>query len=189
VTSYSSVKVGDPAPDFTLTSDAGTAVTLSALRGKRVVLFFYAKDASPGCSLEASQFAAEVPRLARAGAVVIGIGPGNARAKTRFKAKCNLNFTLLADENAEVAQAYGLWQEKLLFGHRYLGMMRTTYVIGADGRVEHLWEHVEYDGHAAEVSAAVRGVAARVVKTAKQPAPTTAKPRAAAGRAQAAKKK
>lgn len=164
MSSYSSVRVGGPAPDFTLTSDAGTEVTLSALRGKRVVLFFYAKDASPGCSLEASQFAAEVPKLARAGAVVIGIGPGNARAKARFKAKCNLNFTLLADESAEVAQAYGLWREKLLFGHRYLGMMRTTYVIGADGHVEHLWEHVEYDGHAAEVSAALRRRAPQAAK-------------------------
>jgi peroxiredoxin Q/BCP len=183
VTSYARVRVGDLAPDFTLTSDAGTAFTLSALRGKRVVLFFYAKDASPGCSLEASQFAAEVPKLTRAGAVIVGIGPGNARAKARFKAKCKLNFSLLADEHAEVAQAYGIWHEKLLFGHRYLGMMRTTYVIGADGRVEHLWEHVEYDGHAAEVSAAVRGVSRMPL------AKPTAKTRSKALTSQAAKKK
>lgn len=158
-TRYSAVGVGDLAPDFTLPTDSGEPLTLSSLRGKRVVLFFYAKDSSPGCSLEAQEFDAEVPRLKRAGVTVLGVGPGSVRAKARFKSACKLNFTLLADEQAVAAQAFGVWREKLLFGHKYLGAMRTTYVIGRDGRVEQLWEDVEYRGHAAEVSAAVRGVA------------------------------
>ncbi len=168
---YSIVGVGNLAPDFTLPTEGGEPFTLSSLRGTRVVLFFYAKDASPGCSLEAQEFAAEVPRLRRAGAIVLGVGPGTVRAKARFKSACKLNFTLLADEQAVAAQAFGVWREKLLFGHKYLGAMRTTYVIGRDGRVEHLWEDVEYRGHAAEVSAAVRGVA--------QPRPKPAARRAA----------
>lgn len=156
---YSSVQVGDIAPDFTLPTDEGRPLTLTSLRGKRVVLFFYPKDSSPGCTTEACEFGEEVPRLRRAKAVVLGIGPGTVKSKSKFKAAKQLPFNLLADEEASVAQAYGVWREKMLYGRKYFGVMRTTFIIGPDGRVEHLWENVAHAGHAAEVSAVLRGVA------------------------------
>lgn len=156
---YSTVRVGDIAPDFTLLTDAGKPLTLSSLRGKRVVLFFYPKDSSPGCTVEACEFSDLVPRFKRRKVVVLGIAPGTVRTKARFKAKHGLAFPLLNDADAAAASAYGAWREKVLFGHRYMGVMRTTYVIAADGRVERVWEHVEHAGHAAEVDAFLRGAA------------------------------
>jgi peroxiredoxin Q/BCP len=158
-TLYSTVRVGDLAPDFTLLTDEGKPLTLSALRGKRVVLFFYPKDSTPGCTMEACEFGEELPRLRRAKTVVLGISPGTVKSKARFRAAQQLPYNLLADEQTEVAQAYGVWREKMLYGKKYFGVMRTTYVIGADGRVEQLWENVAHAGHAAEVSAVLRGVA------------------------------
>jgi thioredoxin-dependent peroxiredoxin len=154
---YSTVRVGDIAPDFTLLTDAGEPLTLSSLRGKRVVLFFYPKDSSPGCTVEACEFSDLVPRFKRRKVVVLGIAPGTVRSKARFKSRHGLAFGLLNDADAVAAQAYGVWREKVLFGHRYLGVMRTTFVVGADGRVERIWEHVEHAGHAAEVDAFLRG--------------------------------
>lgn len=171
---YSAVQVGELAPDFTLPTDEGKLLTLSSLRGKRVVLFFYPKDATPGCTVEACEFGEELPRLKRAKAVVLGIAPGSVQSKAKFKAAKQLPYSLLADEETVVAQAYGVWREKMLYGRKYFGVMRTTYVIGADGRVEHLWEHVAHAGHAAEVSAVLRGVAP---PTLGEPAPRA--PRAA----------
>ncbi|MBX3132161.1 MAG: thioredoxin-dependent thiol peroxidase [Gemmatimonadaceae bacterium] len=156
-TEYSTVRVGDIAPDFTLPTDAGEPLTLSSLRGKRVVLFFYPKDSSPGCTIEACGFRDLVPRFKRRGVAVLGIAPGTVRSKARFKAAQGLNFPLLNDAEQQAAEAYGVWREKLLFGHRYMGVMRTTYVIGTDGRVEAVWEHVEHEGHATEVDAFLRG--------------------------------
>jgi peroxiredoxin Q/BCP len=168
---YSTVRVGDLAPDFTLPTDAGTPLTLSSLRGKRVVLFFYPKDSTPGCTVEACEFGEELPRLKRAKAVVLGVAPGTVKSKATFKSAKQLPFTLLADEQTAVAQAYGVWKEKVLYGRKYFGVMRTTYVIGKDGRVEHLWESVAPAGHAAEVSAVLRGVAAPVQRRPKAKSP------------------
>jgi peroxiredoxin Q/BCP len=172
-TLYSHVGVGDLAPDFTLPTEEGKPLTLSALRGKRVVLFFYPKDSSTGCTLEAREFADELPRLRRAKALVLGVSPGTVRSKAKFKSSNQLSYPLLADEQTAVAQAYGVWREKMLYGRKYFGVMRTTYIIGADGRVEHLWENVAHAGHAAEVSALLRGVAPP------QPKPAPRAPRAA----------
>ena len=172
---YSTVRVGDVAPDFTLPTDTGTPLTLSSLRGKRVVLYFYPKDSTPGCTIEACEFGEELPRLKRAKAVVLGVAPGTVKSKAKFKAAQQLPFTLLADEQTAVAQAYGVWREKMLYGRKYFGVMRTTYLIGVDGRVEHLWENVAHAGHAAEVSAVLRGVAPPP-----QPGPKAKSPRAAA---------
>ncbi len=129
------------------------------MRGTRVVLFFYPKDSTPGCTVEACEFGEELPRLKRAKAVVLGVAPGSVKSKAKFKAAKQLPYNLLADEETSVAQAYGVWREKMLYGKKYFGVMRTTYVIGEDGRVEHLWENVAHAGHAAEVSAVLRGVA------------------------------
>jgi peroxiredoxin Q/BCP len=150
---YATVREGDAAPDFTLPSDRGDAVTLSALRGRRVVLYFYPKDGSVGCTVQAGDFRDRVRRLARAGVAVLGVSPDSVRKHVRFREALRLTFPLLADTDQTVARAYGLWHEKLFFGRKYMGMMRTTFVIGPDGRVERLWEHVEHQGHAAEVEA------------------------------------
>lgn len=168
------VRVGDLAPDFTLPTDEGKPLTLSLLRGKRVLLFFDPKDSSPGCTVEACEFGEELPRIRRAKAVLLGVGPGSVKSKATFRAAKQLPYNLLADEQAVVAQAYGVWREKMLYGKRYMGVMRTTYLIGADGRVEQLWEHVEHRGHAAEVSAVLRGVVPP------RPAATTTRPGRAA---------
>ncbi len=173
--SYSTVRVGDLAPDFTLPTDTGAPLTLSSLRGKRVVLYFYPKDSTPGCTIEACEFGEEFPRLKRAKAVVLGVAPGSVKSKAKFKAAQQLPFALLADEETAVAQAYGVWREKMLYGRKYFGVMRTTYVIGEDGRVEHLWEHVAHAGHAAEVSAVLRGVAPPPQPRAKAKPPRAAK--------------
>lgn len=156
---YAAVREGDLAPDFTLPSDRGDAVTLSSLRGRRVVLYFYPKDGSVGCTVQACDFRDRVRRFARAGVAVLGVSPDSVRKHARFREAQRLSFPLLADTENAVARTYGLWHEKLFFGRRYMGMMRTTYVIGPDGRVERLWEHVEHEGHAAEVESYLRGAA------------------------------
>lgn len=151
--SYSTVREGDLAPDFTLGTDDGGTITLSSLRGRRVVLFFYPKDASPGCTIEACDFRDRLPRIRAAGATVLGISPDSVRSHAKFKAAHRLPYALLADTEQAAAKAYGVWREKRLFGHRYMGVMRSTYVIDAAGYVERCWEHVDHLGHAAEVAA------------------------------------
>ena len=154
---YSAVQPGDLAPDFTLPTPDGTPVTLSSFRGKRVVLYFYPKDSTPGCTTEACEFQDHLARFKRRGDVVIGVAPGSLRSKARFAAAHGLTFPLLNDEDSAVCQAYGVWQEKQLYGRKYMGVMRTTYVIDAAGRVERVWEKVKEKGHAAAVNAFLLG--------------------------------
>lgn len=156
---YSTVRAGDLAPDFTLATDDGGSLTLSSLRGRRVVLFFYPKDASTGCTIETGEFRDRHARIRAAGATVIGISPDSVRSHARFKAAQRLPYTLLSDAEQEAAKAYGVWREKRLFGHRYMGVMRTTYVIDAAGVVERCWEHVEHQGHAGEIASFLRAEA------------------------------
>lgn len=168
---YSTVGPGDLAPDFTLPTPDGTPVALSSLRGQRVALYFYPKDSTPGCTTEACEFQDHLARFKRRGVVVLGVAPGTLKSKAKFAASNSLTFPLLNDEDAAVCQAYGVWREKQLYGRKYMGVMRTTYVIGADGRVERVWEKVKEKGHAAEVNDFLLGRAA--------PAEAQAKPRAA----------
>lgn len=154
---YSTVGPGDPAPDFTLPMPDGSPVTLSSFRGKRVVLYFYPKDSTPGCTTEACEFQEHLPRLKRRHTVVLGVAPGTLRSKAKFATAQGLTFPLLNDEDAAVCQAYGVWQEKQLYGTKYMGVMRTTYVIDAAGRVERVWEKVKEKGHAAAVNAFLLG--------------------------------
>jgi thioredoxin-dependent peroxiredoxin len=157
--SYTNVRAGDRAPAFTLPDDSGAAVSLADLRGQRVVLYFYPKDDTPGCTVEACEFRDLLPRFQAQGVAVYGISPDPVRKHARFKAKHELSFPLLADEDHAVCEAYGVWREKLFWGRKYMGVMRTTYVIGPTGTVEQVWEHVEHEGHAAEVDAWLRGEA------------------------------
>ncbi len=145
------IKVGDVAPDFTLSADDGTTVTLSALRGKKVVLYFYPKDDTPGCTVEACSFRDNWGALTRRGVVVLGISPQDAKSHTRFKTKYQLPFTLLVDADHAVAEAYGVWGLKKMLGKQYMGILRTTFIIDETGQVQKVFEKVKPEGHALEV--------------------------------------
>jgi peroxiredoxin Q/BCP len=146
-----SPKAGSVAPDFELLSDTGDTVRLSGLRGKPVVLYFYPKDDTPGCTKEACGFRDDYSRYARAGAVVLGVSPDSTGSHTRFKEKFDLPFPLLADEDKAVCKLYGVWGKKKFMGREYLGVLRTTFLIGADGKIIQVFENVKPDGHSREI--------------------------------------
>jgi peroxiredoxin Q/BCP len=129
----SDLKAGDLAPDFELASDAGTPVKLSDYRGKRVVLYFYPKDDTPGCTAQACSFRDHYADIEEKNAIVLGISVGNAKSKMKFRTKYNLPFTLLADEENKVADAYGVWQKKKFMGKEYMGIERSQFVIDEQG--------------------------------------------------------
>lgn len=144
---------GDRAPDFTLPSDDGGRVSLGDFKGRRLVLYFYPKDNTPGCTRQACDLRDEMPAFDALGVAVVGVSPDTVDAHRKFKTKYDLNFTLLADEDHEVAAAYGVWKEKSMYGRKYLGIQRSTFLIGADGRVEEVWRRVRSKGHADMVAA------------------------------------
>ncbi|MDF1501422.1 thioredoxin-dependent thiol peroxidase [Roseisolibacter sp. H3M3-2] len=150
--------VGAPAPDFTLPTDAGKPLALASLRGKPVVLYFYPKDDTETCTKEACAFRDAFPRFRRLKAAVLGVSPDTVKSHARFRKKYALPFPLLADVEHAVAEAYGVWREKQLFGHRYMGVERTTFVIDAEGRVAHVFEKVRTAGHAEAVAKVVAGL-------------------------------
>ena len=142
------VEKGDVAPPFTLDSDEGERVSLSDFEGRRVVLYFYPKDNTPGCTTQACDLRDEMPSFEAVDAVILGVSPDSAESHRKFKAKYGLNFTLLADTEHEVAEAYGVWQQKSMFGRKYHGIVRSTFLIGTDGRIEEAWRRVSPRGHA-----------------------------------------
>ena len=146
---------GAKAPAFTLNDQTGTAHRLSAYAGRRVVLFFYPKDDTPGCTQEACDFRDNQARLAKAGAVVFGVSILDEKSKAKFAKKHGLDFPLLADADHEVAEKYGVWQKKMRYGRSYMGIVRTTYLIGADGKVVERWDKVKVDGHVDDVLTAI----------------------------------
>jgi peroxiredoxin Q/BCP len=147
----------DVAPDFELTADDGSTVRLSALRGQRVILFFYPKADTPGCTVEACEFGALTPQISEKGAVVLGISPDPVKDVAKFREKFGLPFRLLADEDHAVAEMYGVWGEKTMFGRTYMGVERTTFLIDAEGRIERIYRKVTPEGHAADVLGALEG--------------------------------
>ena len=149
------VEVGNPAPDFTLDSDAGEPVTLSSLRGKPVVLYFYPKDDTPGCTKQACGIRDAWGEFERRGAVVLGVSPDSDASHVSFKQKFDLPFTLLADPDHAIAEAYGVWVEKSMYGKTYMGVERSTFVIGADGTVVEVMRKVKPETHADDVLAAL----------------------------------
>jgi thioredoxin-dependent peroxiredoxin len=149
------VQEGNPAPDFTLTSDSGEEVSLQSLRGKAVVLYFYPKDDTPGCTVEACGFRDAYSEFEQRGAVVLGVSPDDEASHTKFKQKYSLPFTLLADPEHEVADKYGVWGEKKYAGKTYLGVNRSTFVIDAEGKVAKVMHNVKPDGHPEQVLAAL----------------------------------
>jgi peroxiredoxin Q/BCP len=144
------------APDFTLASDQGDTVKLSDLRGKPVVLYFYPKDDTPGCTKEACAFRDQKAALARLGAQVFGISPDDVASHVKFRDKYELNFPLLADVSHAVAEKYGAWREKNLYGKVSMGIQRSTFLIDRDGKLARVWKKVSVDGHDEEVIAALK---------------------------------
>jgi thioredoxin-dependent peroxiredoxin len=145
------IEEGESAPDFTLRADDGKDVSLSSLRGKPVVLYFYPKDDTPGCTREACAFRDRKAELAKRGAVVLGVSPDDVASHGRFRDKFNLNFPLLADPGHVVSTAYGAWREKNLYGKTSMGIQRSTFLIDPQGKVRKLWKKVNVDGHDDEV--------------------------------------
>lgn len=145
------LKEGDKAPTFTLPDSSGKMVSLSAFKGKRIVLYFYPKDDTPGCTVEACGFRDMGEEFEKRGAAVIGISPDTSESHSKFAGKYGLPFTLLADVGAKVAMEYGVWVEKENYGKKYMGISRTTFVIGKDGKIEKIFEKVKPEGHNNEV--------------------------------------
>jgi peroxiredoxin Q/BCP len=144
---------GHPAPDFTLPTDNGEELTLSSLRGQWVVLFAYPKDDTSGCTTEACEFRDAFPRFDGRKAVILGISPDPVKSHQKFKAKYELPYTLIADTEKVALQAYDVWKEKSMYGRKYMGVERTTFVIDPAGQIVKVFEKVKPAGHAAEVEA------------------------------------
>jgi thioredoxin-dependent peroxiredoxin len=149
------VEEGKPAPTFTLPSDSGEQVSLESLRGKPVVLYFYPKDDTPGCTKQACGIRDAWDEFERSGAVVLGISPDSARSHVKFRQKYELPFTLLADVDHRVAEEYGTWVQKSFAGKKYMGIERSTFVIDAEGTVAKVMRRVKPDQHADQVLAAL----------------------------------
>jgi peroxiredoxin Q/BCP len=144
------------APDFTLPDETGTPRTLSSFRGKPVVLYFYPKDDTTGCTTEACSFRDDYSVYKEAGIVVLGVSPDSAASHTKFKNKYNLPFTLLADDGHKVCELYGAWGPKKFMGREYEGVLRTTYLIGPDGMIIKVFANVKPEGHSSQVFAALK---------------------------------
>ena len=153
-----SVTVGDKAPAFDLPTDGGGQVKLSALKGKTVVLFFYPKASTPGCTNEAKDFTGLAKEFEKAGAVVLGASKDTAKRQDNFKAKNDLSMALLSDEEGTLCEAYGVWVLKKNYGREYMGIERSTFVIDAKGKIAHEWRKVRVKGHAEEVLEAVKAL-------------------------------
>ena len=149
------LKEGDKAPDIRVQTDAGAEFRLSDLKGKRVVLYFYPRADTPGCTVEACEFRDGMKAFAKKGVAVVGVSPDKPAAQAKFKQKYDLPFTLLADEEKAAAEAYGVWKEKNMYGKKVMGIARTTFVIGPDGRIEKIYGNVKAQGHAAQVLAEI----------------------------------
>jgi peroxiredoxin Q/BCP len=142
---------GDKAPDFTLPSAGGKEISLSDFRGKKIVLYFYPKDSTPGCTTEACSFSDNLGRLKKKGAVVLGVSADSPASHKKFAEKFELSFPLLSDESRSVIKAYNVWKEKSMYGKKYMGIERTTYIIDEKGTILHIFEKVKVDGHTDDV--------------------------------------
>ena len=152
------IREGTIAPDFTLTTDGGGEVTLSDFRGQRVVLYFYPKDDTPGCTTEACSFRDDYSEIITAGAVVLGVSPDSVKSHDKFKLKYGLPFALLSDPDHQVAEMYGAWGEKEMYGRTYMGILRSTFVIDEEGRIIKVFPKVKPKNHSQEVLAVLARV-------------------------------
>jgi peroxiredoxin Q/BCP len=153
------LNVNDKAPEFNLQDENGNEVSLKALRGKQVVLYFYPRADTPGCTVEACEFRDTYKQMQKTGAVLLGISPDTPKAQKKFQDKFKLPFSLLADADKKVADAFGVLQEKNMYGKKVMGIVRTTFVIGPDGKIQHIFPKVKPEGHAVEVLAYLKEAA------------------------------
>jgi len=149
------LKAGDPAPEFSAATSGGGRISLSDYNGKKVILYFYPRDDTPGCTKEACAFRDYFADFKKKGAVVLGVSPDSVKSHDKFVDKFKLPFTLLSDEDKKIAAAYGVWGEKTFMGRKYLGVYRVTFLIGPDGRIKRIWPAVKPEEHAEEVLAAL----------------------------------
>jgi len=147
---------GDTAPDFTMPATGGRTVSLASMKGKPFALYFYPKADTPGCTKEACAFQEALPQFGHIGLEVIGVSPDKMKPIEKFAEKFSLTFPLASDETKQAAEAYGVWVEKSMYGKKYMGMERSTFLVGPDGRVARVWPKVKVEGHAAEVMEAAR---------------------------------
>jgi thioredoxin-dependent peroxiredoxin len=150
------IAVGGKAPGFTLPRDGGGEVSLTDFKGKKLVLYFYPKADTPGCTIEAKDFSRLAPAFARAKTAVLGVSADPVKKQDKFKAKHDLTIALASDATRKMLEAYGVWGKKSMYGKTFMGITRTTLLIGADGRIARIWRKVKVDGHAAEVLAAAK---------------------------------
>jgi peroxiredoxin Q/BCP len=149
---------GDQAPAFTLPATDGRKLTLDSLRGKKVVLYFYPKDDTSGCTLEAQNFQVHKGQFAAADTEIIGVSPDAMKSHDKFRSKYGLDFALASDEDKTMLEAYGVWVEKSMYGRKYMGVERTTMLIDRDGKITRVWEKVKVPGHVEEVLAAAKAL-------------------------------
>ena len=153
------MEINDKAPEFTARDQNGETVTLKNFRGKWVVLYFYPRADTPGCTIEACSFRDSFRKIEKAGAIVLGVSPDQPAAQKKFEQKYDLPFTLLADADKKICEAYGVIQEKNMYGRKVMGVARTTFVIGPDGKIKHVFRKVKPEGHADEVLEYLNGAA------------------------------
>ncbi|MFN5609240.1 MAG: thioredoxin-dependent thiol peroxidase [Holosporales bacterium] len=149
------ITIGSPAPDFTAVTDAGKTLTLAQFRGQYVVLYFYPKDDTPGCTKQACGFRDALPDFSGVDAVILGVSRDDTASHAKFVKKFDLNFPLLADTEGTITEAYGVWVEKSMYGKKYMGIERTTFLIDKEGKIEKIWPKVKVDNHAKEVLQAI----------------------------------
>ena len=149
------VAAGDTLPKFDLATSGGGRLSSSSLKGRRAVLYFYPKDDTTGCTLEAREFTKLLPQFARKDVAVYGVSPDSEKSHDRFTAKCDIGFPLISDPDKALCEAFGVWVEKSMYGRKYMGVERSTFLVGGDGRIEQAWRKVKPSGHAAEVLAAL----------------------------------
>jgi thioredoxin-dependent peroxiredoxin len=150
------IAVGGRAPGFTIPHDGGGEVSLSDFKGRKLVLYFYPKADTPGCTVEAKDFSKLAPAFARAGTAIMGVSADPVRKQDKFKSKYDLSIMLASDETHEMLAAYGVWAKKSMWGRSYMGILRNTYLVGPDGKIARIWEKVKVAGHAEEVLAAAK---------------------------------
>jgi peroxiredoxin Q/BCP len=152
------LKAGDKAPDFDLPTNAGDTLSMKTLKGKTVVLYFYPKDMTPGCTTEAQEFRDHIKDFEKAGAVVVGVSKDSVKRHDNFVAKHDLPFQLVSDEDGHLCEDYGVWLEKSMYGKKFMGIQRATFIIDGKGVIQHVWPKVKVKGHVAEVLATVQAL-------------------------------
>jgi len=152
------LRIGDKAPDFTLVRDGGGEITLKSFKGKKITLYFYPKADTPGCTKEAIAFNRMKRAFEKTGTAILGVSADPVKAQDKFRDKYSLSFPLLSDENHKMLKAYGVWVEKSMYGKKYMGIERVTYLIDAKGKIAQVWPKVKVDGHAEEVLEAAKAL-------------------------------